>query len=169
MPQIKLRDWDAAQPVQYLDLLTRLISSFCLVTRHEQLINVVGIGLLRDISNRRDVQQMDGQGALPDYFDRKSYQYCDGAGGRGVLEAVFSDSSLVNARVQYFMAGWSPKKKAIRYLNELLVPSLEIILGPPFERASHHVRFSRNGMVVIARYVTGTPSVSTYLIDEAFV
>jgi hypothetical protein len=168
MFQNQLKDWDPADPIEYLALIARLLQSFRSVVDQEQLVEVIGATILRDISHRRDIAHMDAQDPLPPYFERKSYQYSDGRGGRGVLEVVFSDLKLVNVRAQYFLTGWFAKKKASRYLHEFLAPSLEIMLGPSIERAHHHVRFSRDGMFVIARYVSGTPSVSTYLVDEAF-
>lgn len=165
---VDLRNWDPAQPIEYLDLITRLLRSFRSVADQEQLIDIIGVKLFRDISYRPDIRQLDTQDPLPGHFDRKSYQYCDGRAGRGVLEVVFTDAQLVNVRAHYFLQGWRAKKKARRYLHEVLVPSLEIVLGRPSERAPHHVRFFWNGVLVVARYVAGTPSVSTYLVDEAF-
>lgn len=166
--QTRLSDWDPARPIVYVDLISRLLRCFRSVTGHEEFIGAIGTEVLRDISDRPDIREMDAQDPLPTHFHQKSYQYRGGRSGEGVLEATFAGSQLVNVRAQYFLVGWFGKRKAKKYTRNVLIPSLQIALGSPIERASDQARFSRNGIIVIARYVPGTRSVSTYLVDQRF-
>ena len=128
----------------------------------------VGAGTLRDATQLPVYQQMELMDPLPPGFTRKTFHFRDERFGKGDLEVVFKEERLVNLRPQLFLRGFFGISKAKKFLRRNLVPLMETIFGAALERSSSHFVFRKSGIYGTARWVPGSPSVSTGLIDEEF-
>jgi len=106
---------------------------------------------------------------LPLDFDRHVYSFRDSKVRRGVFDVVFHGDQLVNFRAQLFFTGRLSRSKAQKYLKRELVPLLDEILGTPIETSAGLWIYRCNGLVIVARQVCGTDSISTYITDQAYV
>lgn len=163
-----LSQFDPPDTLDYLQAVSLLTRAFPVVSSHGELLEQIGSARLTDVSNLPIFEQMDAAGPLPADYSQRAYQFADNARGRGILEAAFHQSQLVNVRLQLFLRGWFARSKARKYLIEELVPSMEVMFGPAQEATRHHAVFRNRGLVALARYVPGTPSVSTYLMHEDY-
>lgn len=163
-----MSQFDPPGTLDYLAALSLLTRAFPIASSHGQLLETVGSSYVTDVSDLPVFQQMEAADPLPSGYSQRIYQFVDAARGRGILEAAFHLNQLVNVRIQLFFQGWFAKSKARKYLVEELVPSLELKFGPAQETTQHHAAFRKRGLVVVARYVPGTPSVSTYLMHEDY-
>jgi len=163
-----MSQFDPPGTLEYLRALSLITRAFPVVSSHEELVETIGPSRLTDVSHLSVFQQMDTADPLPSDYSQRIYQFVDLARGRGILEVAFHQGQLVNVRTQLFLRGWLAKSKARKYLVEVLVPSIEIMFGPAQETTQHHAAFRNRGLVALARYVPGTPSVSTYLMHEDY-
>ena len=160
--------YDPRQPCDYLHLLRDVFRAFSEVASHEELVQRLGVDLLADVSELPEWKQLDQADPLPPGFSQRIYQFRHQALGRGPLEAVFHDSTLVNVRIQLVFSGWFAKSRAKRYYREILAPNFKELLGPASDEGPYFCSFTKSGLVALTRYVPETPSVSSYFTDKRY-
>jgi hypothetical protein len=186
------RQYDPQMPLPYLELIGTVLGAFRTVISHGDLVNRVGTLRLTDITELPEWRAIAARDPLPIGFLQRVYQFRDAAVGRGVFDAVFRDSKLVNFRAQLFFGGWFGVRSARQFLRATLIPALKGQLGTE-ERGDSAVGmverrvlalkgqlgteergdqdyclFLKDRIRAVARYVPGTASVSTYLMDESY-
>ena len=85
-----------------------------------------------------------------------------------MIDIAFHNDELVNLRSQLFFKSWFAKKKARKYLRNVLIPSYQEMFGEPAEKGTDYSTFISSGLQGVARYVPGTISLSAYLTDERY-
>jgi hypothetical protein len=159
---------DPSGSLSYLWLLDTVFSAFRELSSHEQLVQRLGPANLSELTDVPELQVIEAVLPLLPGHVQRTYQFRDASLGRGVMDAVFHRAQLVNLRAQLFFRGWFPKSKGRKYLDDVLVPWYRRKLGEPSEQHAEYSLFKSAGLVGVARYVPGTPSVSAHLTDQHY-
>jgi hypothetical protein len=162
------RNYDPPEYLGYLDLVNTVARGFRKVASAEELIAILDARRPTDITDVPEIQSMEAAQPLPASFTQRVYQFRDRTLGHGVMDAAFHDGELVNIRAQLIFAGWFGTWRARRFLRDALVPVLCEVFGSPSEQTLDFSVFCSSGLIAVARYVPGTPSVSAALTDDRF-
>jgi len=156
---------DPSGSLSYLWLLDTVFNAFRELSSHVQLVQRLGPANLTEVPGS---QLIEAVLPLPPGHVQRTYQFRDASLGRGVVDAAFHVTELVNLRAQLFFRGWFPNAKARKYLDQVLVPWYRRKLGEPWQQHPDYCLFNSAGLVGVARFVPGTPSVSAYLTDQHY-
>jgi len=162
------KDYAPPGTLPYMTLVAMLLTEFRDISSQNELLEKVGRDSLTDVTDHPEIQMMDGAFPLPPGFDQRTYLFRDPVLGFGAVDAAFGINGLANARAQLFFSGFFARSKARKYLREVLAPLFREVLGPPADTDHDLLMFSGTGLVGVARYVPGTPSVSAAVTDKRY-
>ena len=159
---------DPPKALSYEQLVTSLFGLFSNASSHDEVEAKIGPDKLTDISANPQFALLNAMHSLPDGHVQRAYQFKDVELGRGVLEVVFEQDAIVNVKAQLYLEGWLAKRKAKMYFREHLAPLCKGLLGQPTDGDADGCVFKPAGYVGVARHVTGTNSVSAWLMDDRY-
>lgn len=156
------------EALDYLSLMRKSYNGYHDIKSHEECVLIIGKEKILDVSHFPRYLMMEAADPLPPGFERRMYHFKDKLIGGGIMDVVFKGNSLANIRAQLFFRGFLAKRKAKKYLRNTMLPAFKSIFGEPYDSNPDNFRFKSSGIIGTACYVTGTPSVSFYLIDEKY-
>jgi len=162
------KDYDPPGSLSFLELINSSFNFFREANSFEDFVHRIGPQNLADVTELPEFKLMEVADPLPPGFLQRVYQFLDPNLGRGVIDIAFHNDELVNLRSQLFFKGWFAKKKARKYLRNVLIPSYQEMFGEPAEKGTDYSTFISSGLQGVARYVPGTISLSAYLTDERY-
>jgi len=154
--------------IDYLSLLAESYDRYRDIESHEEYLSMIGDDKLLDVSQFPQYLMLESSDPLPPGFERRMYHFKERTYGGGVMDVVFKDNSLANIRAQLFFRGVFAKRKAKKYLCNILLPAFKSMFGEPYDSNPDNYYFRSSGIIGTACYVPETPSVSSYLIDEEY-
>jgi hypothetical protein len=161
-------NYELPRSLSYLTLLSLIFQFFREVNSFDDFVSRIGLDYLTNVTDLPEFQIMDAASSLPHGFTERIYQFCDLNVGNGIMDVAFFREELVNVRAQIFFKGWFAKSKAKKYLWNTLVPAFLAMFGEPTEKGDEYCSFRTSGIIGVARYVSGTPALSTYITDERY-
>lgn len=162
-------------PISYLSYLA-IISDF--LRRHtdfkstSDIINCFGLDYVTDVTDTPEREAMKSIQPLPEDFHESAFQFKESAKRRGIMEATFHKTKLANLRVQLFFYGWFPRRAALKFLTQEVLPTIANIIGSAGSIEEHpYPGFfwsDFNGLYVRTGLNTKYAYVSTWLTDTAY-
>jgi hypothetical protein len=165
---MKNQDGLPNEVLDYSSLLRKSYDEYCNIGSHEEYVLIIGKEKLLDVSHFPQYLMMESIDILPQGFERRMYHFKDKKYGGGIMDVVFKDNALANIRAQLFFKGFLAKRKAKKYLCNIMLPVFKSIFGEPYDNNPNNYYFKSSGIIGTACYVPGTTSVSFYLIDEKY-
>ena len=161
------QDYDPLGSLPYLSLLEQVLREFRQLSTHAELVGQLGGDSLTDVTELPQFRLMDDLQPLPSGFAQRAYQFRDPNHGRGIMDAAFHGTELVNVRAQLFFTGWLAKSRARKYFQRVLLPWYQERFGEAGGEPDYCL-FSCGGLVGVARYLSRAASVSAHLTDERY-
>jgi len=156
------------EALDYLSLLRTSYDRYFDIKSHEEYVSIIGKETLLDVSQFPQYLMMESVDPLPPEFERRMYHFKDKTYGGGIMDVVFKDNALANIRAQLFFRGFFAKRKAKKYLHDIMLPVFKSLFGEPYDNKPDSYYFKSSGIIGTAYYVPNTSSVSFYLIDEKY-
>jgi hypothetical protein len=156
------------EALDYLSLLKKSYDGYRDIRSHEEYVLMIGKEKILDVSHFPQYLIMESADPLSPGFETRIYHFKEKRYGGGVMDVVFKDNALANIRAQLFFRGFFAKRKAKKYLRNVMLPEFKSIFGEPYDSNPDNYYFKSSGIIGTACYVPGTPSVSFYLIDEKY-
>lgn len=156
------------EALDYLSLIRKSYNGYHDIKSHDEYVSIIGKGKILDVSHFPQYLMMEAADPLPPGFERRMYHFKVKSIGSGIMDVVFKGNSLANIRAQLFFRDFFAKRNAKKYLRNTMLPTFKSIFGEPYDSNPDNYWFKSSGIIGTACYVSGTPSVSIYLIDEKY-
>lgn len=177
---------DASGKFGYIPALVWLYENYRLLASADDVIQVLG-SWIQDISDTPEIQALRSSSPIPLGFRERTFSCPDPIGRKCELELTWQAVDLVNVRAMlHFPAtvAFLGRRLATMYFRRRLAPAIASLEGayaaddltlrrltdaaPGVYDQTDVVVCRSDGLLVVARVVTGMPAVATYIIDERY-
>jgi len=167
-----IEQYDPKTPLSYLAIISDFLRQHADFKSTSDIINHFGAHCMTDVTDAPEREALKSIQPLPEGFHESAFQFKESAKRRGIIEATFHQTKLVNLRVQLFFYGWFPRRAALKFLTREVHPTITSIIGSAGTIEEHpypaFVWSNFHGLYVHTGFHTEYAYVSTWLTDTAY-
>ncbi len=168
-----MRQYEPFCKIPYLTLISEFLADFRVLHSRLDIIDRFGSDCLTDITDTSQSKSIVIAPILPEGSDKQVFQFKESDKMWGILDVIFHEGRLVDFSAQIFFQGWFAKSKAVKFNSLKLRPFMNEIFG----MENVHYDLSNDtcscddghGLKITFRYVPKTTSISTTIVEEAYV
>jgi len=128
---MSIEQYDPKTPLSYLAIISDFLRQHADFKRTSDIINHFGVDCVTDVTDAPEREALKSIQPLPEDFHERAFQCKESVKRRGIIEATFHQTKLVNLRVQLFFRGWFPRRAALKFVTREVLPTISGIIGSP--------------------------------------